>query len=267
MTALSAECLTAELPRHDVPQAVLLDWDRTLGHVDGAMNRLRAVVTGHGVDGAILEDVLDIGGVEEPLSALASRLSTRGVAVTLEHIRAGFMEMTSHSVIYPDAPALMNRIESSGAPHMILTYGHEEWQNYKIQGAPCGTHFQVLDHSNKGPHIERMRSPDGTYDFYALKDGKPTAVYRAQSVALVDDRVVSLQGLPEGCTGYLLRRPGEKLKANQLGEWPSEFTIASLGQLVMQDGLLVSLPQPVTELRAVMSQPQITYRPVRVSAA
>lgn len=266
---------TLDVPRIRVPQAVFLDWDRVLGNVENSLGRLYAVAERHGVDTQAVKDNYARskrdGGSYSPIADIKAILTNREQPVPFAQVRQGFREYTprtpaekTFSLIYPDAPGLVARIDRARAPSMALTFGvDEDWQRgFKIEGGGYTGHTQVLPNKYKGPYLKGLVSPEGTFDFHAVRDNQIVAVIEAETAVLVDDKVVSFGGMPDNCSGYLLRRPEEEVLEAQRGDWPEELTVASLGQLVMRGGSLIRIDNPLPDTQKTMPQANTLFVPI-----
>jgi hypothetical protein len=269
-----------DVPRLQSPKAIFKDWDRVLGNVDNSLGRLYAVAERRGVDVRSVKEEyaqsVQDGGSYSPVKAVRERLADLQPPVSVDQIRKDFREYRPQhpeeepfKLTYKDAPGLVGRVDASGNPYMVPTYGvDKDWQlGFKIGGSGFSGHAEVLSSKYKGPYIGSLVSPRETFDFYAIRDGKVTAIVEAKSGVLIDDKVVSFEGLPDNCTGYLLRRPEEPVLEAQRGDWPEELTIAGLGQLVMDDGELIRIEEPLQDHPDTMPRANTLYVPIQYGLA
>jgi hypothetical protein len=265
------------VPRTEVSQGVFLDWDRTLGVVDKSVNRLYAIADSYGIDTAEVraeyKQSKQDGGSAEPLSVIERKLRTGTPRVSREELRQKFVNYRRHSpkdrIIYPDAAGLVSRIHKAGAPDAAVTFGvSERWQAaYKIPGGGYEGYVEPLTHSFKGLYATELLSPNNTFDFYKVQDNRVMGIVMAETVAQVDDKVISLENGPKNFTGFLLRRPDEEVSDGQKGEWPAELTVASLGELVMQNGILTKTDEPALNWPPTMPHAEFQYVPINYAQA
>lgn len=181
----------------------LLDLDRTLFNTVEATNRVFSLVEKYDADIAALltkraELELERGNpfaIREEIEALVGKQRTNDIEQQL-------LETTS-----PDQLLLEGALESiaytSNPPEKsfgILTYGQQKGQQMKLKAAGLlqMPHLITAERA-KGTLISSWLQPDG---LYKLPDAFELGF--AREIVLVDDRLVSFQGLPEQARGYLL---------------------------------------------------------------
>lgn len=276
-----------DVPRVRRQHAIWKDWDRTLGRVDPALNRLWTVAGHYGVDVERIQHeyatlrqrqkVSNDGGSYEPVSAIeaqilniAARQRAQGIknSVRITDIATRYAAYVPRSndekLIYDDTPGLIQRINASGAPNYVKTYGKPVWQkDFKIAGGGYNGYVETTDYPHKATEQHLYLSPGGTYDCYKVTNGRVTAVIEANEAIGIDDKPMSLTGGPDNFTGYLLRRPEEEILEVQQGDWPEELTIRSLGQLVMDGDRLIRLEEPIASSPTEMPTSNTIYVPIR----
>jgi hypothetical protein len=257
------------LPHIAVPEAYALDMDRTVASVTAGMLRLVEVVADYGVDHAAIltaqRQVEADGGAFSPLGFIRQALDESRFASFGQEFLARSEPLTA----YPDTLALLDSLDEAEAPWVVPTYGVDPlWQGMKAAAFdPRPKYVEILPNSKKGPHIERWRGPDGTFDFIGTDEtGAPTAIYHAEAVVLVDDKLASHYNLPTDCRGMLLQRPEEARLKSQGGIVPEELAgrltvIENLGQLSVvsapqSPALRLAAPQTVAFRPAYASQPE-----------
>ena len=131
-------------------------------------------------------------------------------------------------LLFPEVNEFIARIHKLGAGMVILTYGPTDWQQLKLQAA--GLHeflYVITDTKQKGPLIASWKTSSTNGDVYDAR------VISGSSVVLVDDKAVSFSGLPNDCSGFLVRRPDEPLMPSQLGDVPPQVhTVENLLQVL-----------------------------------
>lgn len=237
-----------DLPHLWVPEAYCLDMDRTTLRSDRCLEHLTSLVLdpSYGLDGAtILEQQLSTeadGGTYNPTAYLEEHLDPQA----FDRLGQVFMGISDPTLAYPDAKPLYSALSASpGVPHHMLTFGttaagHPSlWQGMKAPHSQFDGYVEITSQPDKGPHIETMRGPSGTFDYFGLDElGQPIAVYHAASVVLVDDKALAHTHLPQDCRGYLLMRPEEPRLPSQGTEVPAN--VADRVQIVRKLSSIVT---------------------------
>ncbi|GAC1370141.1 MAG: hypothetical protein NVSMB39_2690 [Candidatus Saccharimonadales bacterium] len=223
-----------------VPEALILDFDRTLGDVDAAMARLFMAAENAGVDTgqirAAQARVEADGGSFDPLTYVKGALDEAAYAEFCEQ----FVAANEPPILYEDASEFLDMLQERDVPHVILTYGaNPEWQSLKLRASGYEAGRMIMPHSDKGQEMVNLKGADGMYDFGA-DDGSS---YRAETLMLIDDKAKSFASLPDDCSGILLQR-GEALLSQQ-GEVPAQVrTVNSLRELTVDDAGRVVIERP-----------------------
>lgn len=225
-----------EVLERSVPQAVVLDFDRTLGSVEASMARLYSAADAVGLTTADIAEaqkrIEDISGSFEPLSTVREALDDEAYAAFKEH----FLTAEGPAIMYDDAVRLLERFDEAEMPYAVMTYGvNAEWQALKVAASGYKGRVIIMDHTDKGTDMSAMRNEDGVYE---LSVGEDESVrVRADSLCLVDDKAQSFRSLSEDNTGFMVVR-GE-LKPSQQGALPENVqTITSLDALEIVNGQL-----------------------------
>lgn len=173
-----------------------------------------------------------------------------------------------------DAGQLLRELQASPAiPSFLSTSAASvPWQRMKVQAIGWRGYTEIIpavyatDRASgettiktppKGPFIESLRGPDGTYDFVGVTaDNEPTCLVSARSVPLVDDKIVSFHGLPADCGAVVVRRPDEPILSSQSGELPEELSATYLHRL----GQLSIARSPMYE-RQPFAVPTVAFVP------
>ena len=236
-----------ETPHYSVPEALALDFDRTLGDVRAAMARLSQAAEECGINvdeiRAAQTRVEQDGGSFDPLSYVKRQLMPEGAdeAAYLEFCNR-FIAADEPPVLYEDAARFLYMLQFTDTPHVILTYGvNPEWQRLKLAAAGYPVGRNVMGQTDKGAAISSLRAADGKYHFYVGLNGD--ALYTADSMSLIDDKAAAFASLPDNSRGFLIQR-GEALPS-QLGELLDrvvrigsldELTIDASGRLIQTTG-------------------------------
>lgn len=229
----------------EVPQIVVLDFDRMLASDEVSMERLYAVSVELNLDNKLIDDARvateNDGGSFEPLTIVEQLLGSQERFETfLERYRA----ISGYELLFPDAQPFLGRLDEAGVPHRVLTYGVSTlWQQLKIQGSGYSGPYDVMEHSDKGERIASWRNAAGKYEIVCENE---RTLYVADSVCLLDDKAKAFKSLPKDCTGFWVKRT-EVLLPSQRGEVPRDRVeeVYSLGELVVRDRRLVRFqPEP-----------------------
>jgi hypothetical protein len=225
-------------PFYHIPQAIVLDFDRTLADSDHCMQRLYTAVNSVedvslNVDEmkAAQKQVEATGGTFDPLTYIQRVLTDKA---QYQMFCDRFAHTDGPQVLYEDARRFLRKLQETDIPHTVLTFGDNmEWQSLKLEAANYPVSRQILPDTNKGARIEKMRGSDGTFYFYVEHGG--AATYQADSIVLIDDKAAAFRELPDDCTGYKIVR-GEELPS-QKGELPKRVQIIrSLDELTVRNG-------------------------------
>jgi hypothetical protein len=244
--ALLATPEANELLDIEVPEAWVLDYDRTLGDVSAAMDRLLTVAGQYGIDTAEITaaqaQVEADGGSFDPLAFVETALSAEDFAAFSED----FVATEQPALLYSDAQRLLDRLSDNDIPIVVMTYGtNPQWQRLKLAASGYTGAVKIMDDTDKGRDMEDMRSADGTFDFAAGAAGGRATLHAAK-LGLVDDKRKSFAHLPADSDGYLIQR-GEQLPSQQ-GELPDRVKIiASLDELAIVNGRMVLQEPPLAQ--------------------
>lgn len=225
-----------EVLERSVPQAVVLDFDRTLGSVEASMARLYSAADAVGLTTADIAEaqkrIEDVSGSFEPLSTVREALDEDAYARFKEH----FVSAEGPAIMYDDAARLLERLDEAEMPYVVMTYGvNAEWQALKVAASGYKGRAIIMDHTDKGTDMSAMKNEDGVYELHVGED--ESVHVKADSLCLVDDKAPSFRSLTSDNTGYMIVR-GE-LKPSQQGQLPENVqTIASLDALNIVDGQL-----------------------------
>jgi phosphoglycolate phosphatase-like HAD superfamily hydrolase len=223
-----------QAPMHDISEAIVLDFDRTLGNYTACMQRLYDVI-GHfnGID----VDEIEMrkaaferdGGSFDPLTPIKEVLNPEAYEAFCDE----FVRAEGPSLLYEDSLRFLNVLEQAKIPHIILTYGSNfDWQRLKLAATGQKVGFSLMTHPDKALVVRGMRAEDDAFHFAVVAGNQ--ANYRARTIALIDDKSVAFRGLPEDCGGFKVRRT-EELPA-QRGEVPDRVKIiASFDELTVNE--------------------------------
>jgi phosphoglycolate phosphatase-like HAD superfamily hydrolase len=223
----------------DIPEAVVLDFDRTLGIVENCKERLYLAAGACGLSTGHIKDagkqVENDGGSFDPLTFVQDALDTDAYEAFCNRFIAVSEENKELPVLYDDAYTLLGRLQHSDTPYYIMTYGvNEEWQRLKIvaSGHPVGC--TIMSTSDKGKQIES----EDTFGLRVAAHGTKTE-YTADAMVLIDDKAVAFNGLAKDCKGFFIQR-GELMPSQRGTLPPNVQTIHSLEELIPNDaGILL----------------------------
>lgn len=121
------------------------------------------------------------------------------------------------------AAQLLELLDSSASPYMIMTYGSSEWQTLKLEAA--GWHmlpYIVTDDKRKGYRIREAY--DEQQQEYAFDGVHNAGVVAAGSVCLIDDKAISFAGLRDDprTWGLQVLSGREPQLLSQKGELPPQ---------------------------------------------
>lgn len=201
------------------PLLYAVDLDRTLMRTDTAFGLISQTAAAHGVPGDVLEaEKREVEASRGSFDVLG-HISGQVAPDTLEQIKEEFVARSGQTdLLYDGATELFETLERQGAPYLIVTYGGRDWQALKLKAAGLDTRSHLItDQKDKGHLIAGWKHNDSGLYVPPTDDGEQLA---AKSVMLIDDKPVSFEGLPEDCSGILVRHNGELLRASQNGEIP-----------------------------------------------
>jgi hypothetical protein len=213
--------LTADVMHVNVPAIIQNDYDGTLGitgrlpqdgrSVEGAIGLLLSIAASD--DFALHPTIIldaweaaeDSVGSFDSLGLVKQHLSDEAYQMFCARYAAN---ETGIDLLYPDARRYLNELNRDFAvPNNTLTYGNRDWQLAKTSAARVPGHVEITSRKHKGPVIEEMRGPEGTFDFAATTtDNKLVAIIHARKAILIDDKPTSFEDLPEDCSGILMDR-------------------------------------------------------------
>lgn len=257
-TALSAEPYSS-LPVYTVETALASDYDRTLGNVERAMDRLCSIAGRFPqIDTAQIKTAQATaeadGGSFNPLGMIE-----RMTGIDFPEFRQQYQQVRQGEpeLLYSDATLFLKNVRYRRMINCVLTYGaNPVWQSMKIAASGYKGHVETLNHTRKGPVIASWQNNQGKYVFLGLdKRGVPRAVYHANQAKIVDDKTISLEDLPASCQGFYIQRAGEKRMPSQGDAYalpPNNQLIRDLAEVALDD------------VRPVMPGEEhvVAYRPV-----
>lgn len=223
------------IPHFTVPEAKALDLDRTLTQVPVCTERIISLSADFGLTEQAIRDAQSAhSGGRDPLRFIQETLSPGEFMEWGER----YIAQRSPALTYPDTPVFLAALQEAPAlPNVGVTYGTNPLlQVIKVAGAGCSLYIEILDHTDKGPHLDTWWHGN-TADFIARDEHEePIAVYHAASVELIDDSDTSHENLTARCKGARLVRLGEKRKQGQDGPVAEHLrdrvrTISSLGEV------------------------------------
>lgn len=217
-----------------VPQIVALDFDRTLCDLDSVMTRFYDACDKCGMGAGRVKEargiVEDDGRSFDPLGFVEKELGREKVA----EIKECFIDGRG-SVLYDDAISFVKRLDSNGIPHFVLTYAvNREWQEMKLKASNYGGKVIMIDGANKGGVIAGMRLDGGKFGVDMDKEGGGV-FYLADSVCMVDDKLVSFDSFPDNYKGYLMVREGFKKSGQDLSGSKNIELISSFEDLEIKE--------------------------------
>jgi FMN phosphatase YigB (HAD superfamily) len=181
----------------------LLDLDRTLFDTPLFTDNILSLVAEYDVQVAqeLAHNVADTfarGGSFAIREEIALRLGEEKTA----RIEAKVLEKADAESLFLDGAqeALSYIAETPELQAGILTYGEPKGQTMKLQAAQLtGLPHLITDSREKGSLIRSWRKDNGDYQLPEVLSAVPAA-----HVVLVDDRLISFQGLPDDARGYWL---------------------------------------------------------------
>ncbi len=217
-----------------IPQAVVIDFDRTLSDVQKSVEHLYAVTKEFGIDAEKIESARraleDDGGTFEPITYLQSVLTKD----QMKEFYAKFLATRMDS-FFDDAHPFLSLLEANNIPYYVLTYGVSSiWQELKVKGSGYDGPMKIMDHSDKGAEIAKWRNSEKKYALPLFQNIQWTA----DTICLIDDKASAFKSLPEDCTGYLIQRSKTQLPSQQGKVGNHIQTIKSLSELTIQNKIL-----------------------------
>lgn len=221
-----------------VPQAVVIDFDRTLGNVDAAVERLYNAAELCDIDvNHIREERIRFendGGSFDPLQYIQSQLDQK----SLEHFFEVYTAFEMPEIMYPDARDFLKKLDDTEIYYIVLTYGtNPTWQLLKVRTSGYTGPVSVVHQTDKGKAIIEHREESGVYRFI---DSTNNIEFIANTVCLIDDKEIAFKTLPSDCTGFLIHRDGTKLKNPQAVLPEHITTISTLDLLYVDHGIVIS---------------------------
>jgi len=196
----------AENPVH-VPQAVFLDFDRTMSSPAANMQHLHdslAAIGAASFSNDLHAEQQRVESAHHSFDAygyLAPRLEEAGKLQALQEQYAS----QGGDVLYDDVNDFVARLDAGRVPYTVLTYGGREWQRLKLLGSGFLGAAVITPEQNKGRVVEAFRL-NGLYGFTSIVR-KPSPLYVTEEIVLIDDKRTSFADWPG--PGYCIERPGE----------------------------------------------------------
>lgn len=271
-------------PNYNIPEIMVLDFDRMLGDVDACMQRFYAAAEAEGINTETIIEARkateDDGGTFEPLSYLKSRLTR---PEQYENFSRNFIfpaDPEMPEILYPDAKRFLGLLQYADVPHMIMTYGvSPEWQRLKLAASHYPMGYVITDTPDKGASLQAMRSTEantqiGTFPMHVAAHGR--ANYQADRLTFIDDKAKAFATFPDELAykGYWLQR-GDLLPSQQ-GKVPENVqVIRSLDEIMIgEDGASVldvvparNMPYPPRSHRWMHRYGDYVLRPASESYA
>ncbi len=98
----------------------------------------------------------------------------------------------------------MQALDDAHIPYGILTFGGETWQRMKLQATGLDDIPYIITHvKEKGRLLAGWKQTDRT--FQLPEELAVNRISRADSLVLLDDKVISFIGIPSGVTGILVQ--------------------------------------------------------------
>lgn len=268
---------TYERPVNEVPEVLILDYDRTLASVDLPNERLLALV-----DAAELpvtsQDIREARSETEAqhksfatFEYLTQRLeetadptdTTQMWRRQLNRIyRQFFLNSDSEELLfYDDAIHFFDRVKRARKPHFVMTYGTEDWQRLKLESSGYSGGVLITPTAKKSDYMRAMRheDPESPYCFKANMTHQTTYTI-AQQLCLIDDKPKAFDNFPEDCRGFCIRREDMKpLTADEQQLLPNSVeVIKTLDELTVdaETGLLVRV-DPATVVRRALRRKEV----------
>ena len=199
---------------HQAPLYVI-DFDRTLGSVDGMTRLLCRVISDITDDEGLVRDLKSTlrAASESGLSFDAyGYLSSRVPKSTVAKIMERFVTFGAQDVEVlreEGATAFLDWIDRHGFTYCIMSYGAADWQTTKVRAAGFDdTKLLVVDSPDKVAVIRTWKNENGEYD--VLRSGR-----RFVEIVLIDDKAQAFNHIGESIRGYHVAK--EPLLASQAG--------------------------------------------------
>jgi hypothetical protein len=216
-----------------VPQAVFLDFDRTMSSPAANMRHLHESLAAIGA--ASFSD--DLHAEQQRVEAahksfdaygyIAPRLDEAGKLADLQEQYA----TEGGNVLYDDVGEFVAQLDAGMVPYTVLTYGGREWQRLKLLGSGFLGAAVITPEQNKGKVVEAFRMNDA-YGFVSIVR-KPSPLYFTQEIVLIDDKRTSFTNWPG--PGYCIERPGETVQTD-VPMPPNVQRITGLDELRVHEG-------------------------------
>lgn len=185
----------------------VLDLDRCLANTDKLFALFEYVVLQEKAIGkevllATLGKIEKDGGPFDVAVHLRDYLASSGEQDMLLLIKDEFIKASRDDDFFePGAHDLLQFLADNSLPFGILTYGGRVWQHMKLQAMDLdATPHIITDIQAKGQIIAGWKQADGMFlipsEFH--KNGS-SATYK--NILLVDDKLISFEGLPKGAHG------------------------------------------------------------------
>jgi hypothetical protein len=233
-----------EVPLYHIPQALALDFDRTLANNRACMERLYQAV--EGLPGISVEQLsarqLEVeagGGTFDPLRYVREALMSDDPGAEygpFDVFTNRFVNMKEPKILYDDAERFLDKLQQADVPHIILTWGDDfEWQLLKLQAAGYVGSKKIMSSRDKGTQVDRYKREDGKFYFHVMYGGQ--AEYVADAMVLVDDKSVSFDNFSEEYPGYKIIR-GKELPSQTGPIRNNVHVIHSFDELTIIDGFI-----------------------------
>jgi len=188
---------------------IVLDFDRTLCDVSIAMQRFYDIAASYNIRSNVIRAahklVQNDGGSFSPLDFVRQRLPKD----TYEQFCAQYIDYPGASLLYPDADRLLDRIHTTKASYMVMTYGVDpEWQRLKLHASGLTSNYLIIDTPHKVASLQALHTARAPH-----------------RIVLIDDKANAFhewRDSPE-YGGFWLQRG--KLLPNQRGQVPSNVAI------------------------------------------
>jgi hypothetical protein len=248
MTGTISETLTLhdinQAPHFDISDVYFWDYDRMLGQVEPAKQRIIEAGRSFPIDWeryhADMANVENDGGSAQPFQLIREQLSPDDYREYCNSFRRHPLPL-----LYDDAVVLLNTVhEDPVTPNLIVTAAADpEGQAVKVSGSGVISHFEVVPIENdehgiprsgpKGPELAKWIGSQGTFDVVAMDGTNLLAVLHAETGTLVDDKKSALEQLPPQAKAVHLERLNEKRTKSQAGKLPEgTLVINSLTELI-----------------------------------
>lgn len=219
----------------EVPQAIIIDFDRTLADVDIFMNQFYLTASHFGMN---VEQIKSIqahrekeGRTFHTWKFLESHLSQSTIKEFMNHL----FSLSGSSFLYADASPFLKKLQQAGIPYHVLTYSvNPQWQALKIRASGYQGDVTIMDHTNKGIKISEWKDNNR----YVIPNKSSGQIVRAHSLCLIDDKAKSFASLPADCSGFLLQRSDRVLPSQQGVLMSNIQKIHSLDELILSKNYL-----------------------------